>query len=90
VGDLAVTQERIPGFNWRERWRDKERKKEREEKRREKERQRKREILFSLRIQETVLMIKHYKKCVSREKSIIFQNVKNGKKPWDGKYTAAQ
>lgn len=49
-----------------------------------------RKILLSLRVQGTVLMMKHYKKCPSREKSIILQNDQNSEKPQDGKYTTVQ
>lgn len=48
-------------------------------------------MLLSLRVQETGLMMKYYKKCPSREKSIIvLQNDQNSEKPQDGKYTAVQ
>lgn len=34
--------------------------------------------------------MKHYKKCPSKEKSIILQNDQNREKPQDGKYIAVQ
>lgn len=50
---------------------------------------RKKKILQSLRVQKTMLMMKH-KKCLSKEESIILQNDQSSEKLQDGKYIAIQ
>ena len=45
---------------------------------------------YSLRVQEIMLMMKHYKKCPSKEESIILQKEQNSEKPQNDKYIAVQ